>query len=226
MALDYKSSLSRYRRYLKVVSEKPLWKASLFTILSLALIIVMVVFALRPTLVTIASLGGQIKQQQQVADKLRAKIATVQVAGEQLDQAKTREHLLATGLPILPEWEDWADRVTAMASESGVQIVYMTFGEMPVAGKMVTEVKTTIGTQEPVTLPEGVAGISFSITVKGEYLQVKQLAAEIEALRRLAILSNIQVDRESDGSLVSVISGAISYFPKSGDGVDPVSGEI
>ena len=52
MALQYKNSLARYRKYLQVVQSQPLFVASLWVILSLLLVILLVVMAIRPTLVT------------------------------------------------------------------------------------------------------------------------------------------------------------------------------
>jgi tetratricopeptide (TPR) repeat protein len=81
--LQYKNSLSRYRKYLQTVQNQPLLKASLFLILSLVLVIILIATALQPTLTTIADLIGQISKQKTLEQKMDAKISALQEAQKQ-----------------------------------------------------------------------------------------------------------------------------------------------
>ena len=110
MALSYKGGLSRYRRYLQLLQEKPLWGASLYVVLTLILILTMLVFALRPTLITISGLLGQTKKLQETSDRMNHKIAEVQKAAEALDLARDRMGLLDEALPAKPLWSEWVLR--------------------------------------------------------------------------------------------------------------------
>ena len=120
-ALDYKSSLVRYHRYLQSVQKQPMFKASLFLVLSLLLIIVLVVAALKPTLVTIASLWGEIKQQREVEKKLDRKIENLKAGGKLLSENEERLALLNEALPAAVQYGKWGKRMESLASQSGVK---------------------------------------------------------------------------------------------------------
>jgi ABC-type Fe3+-hydroxamate transport system substrate-binding protein len=112
MALDYKSGLARYRRYLQVASERPLWRASAFVIFSLTLVITLVLSALRPTLITIAGLLGQINKEQDVVNQLNQKIQTVQQAVQALDNQRHRLSILDGAYPNESSWTSWSQMIT------------------------------------------------------------------------------------------------------------------
>src|SRR3989304_6607354 len=119
MALDYKSSLSRYRRYLQMVQSRPLLATSLWVILSLVLLIVLLVLALRPTLITIADLVSKINQQREISVKLDDQILAVQGALTSLQGARDQLYLLDLGLPKEAAWDELAVNLQGMASGSG-----------------------------------------------------------------------------------------------------------
>ncbi len=166
--LDYKSSLVRYRRYLQSVQEQPLFKASLFLVLSLLLIIVLVVAALKPTLVTIASLGGEIKQQREVEEKLDKKISAL-IAGQRLlSENAQRLVLLDAALPVEAQYGEWGKRMESLASQSGVKVTVILEDEK-----------------------------KFTITAEGPYAQLRLFLGGVENLRRLMTIENMQITQKS-----------------------------
>lgn len=203
MALDYKNSLSRYRRYLQVVKEQPLWQASLWVVLSLILLIVLVVFALRPTLVTIASLFGQIDKQEEIASRLDEKIQLVQNANEKLRAIRPRLELLDQAMPVGNEWAKYAQRFLDTATESGLEVTDLTFEGITVSGLMVGQKNTS--------LPPGFFGLNFSFVGKGDFDQVTEFLDIVENWRRVTVLSGVRLDKQLDGSLSVVIRGMAVY---------------
>jgi Tfp pilus assembly protein PilO len=186
MALDYKSGLSRYRRYLQVVRNQPLIKAGIWTSLSLVLVIVMITMALRPTLVVIAGLLGQIKQDKQIIAKLDDKIVKIQQASAELNNISPRLPTLDEAIPAGPNWESWSEELANIASQSGVQLEAVEVGPAPVAGKWET---TETGSTN---LPSGIGDLDFTVTASGNYDDLKQMVAALENTRRLNVLSNVQ----------------------------------
>lgn len=208
MALDYKSSLARYRRYLQVAQQQPLWQASFYVILSLSLVIVLVVTALRPTLVTIAGLLGQIKQEEELEKRMDEKIATIQKAQQAYQEVQARLWRLDEALPAQARWASFADTVLTVASESGVSVEIMTVG--PVGGRA----KVAQGGETKKVLTPGVEGVEFRVSAKGTYEGVKQFAGTLTQLRRMNIMANSTLDRENDGQIRLVLGGVFGFMPE------------
>jgi Tfp pilus assembly protein PilO len=209
MALDYKSGLSRYRRYLQVVQEQPLIRAGIWTGLSLVLVIVMIVAALKPTLVVIANLFGEIRQDKEIVLKLNDKILKIQQATSEMDRISPKLPILDTALPVTTNWETWTEEITNIASQSGAKVLTVTVGPAPITGKTKPNAKElTIA---------GVNNLSFSLSASGSYDQLKQIVRAIENTPRLNVLSEVQFTTEKDkasGSILTVyIKGIAVYSP-------------
>jgi hypothetical protein len=214
MALNYKSSLSRYRRYLQTMQEKPLWMASLWLILSLILMIAMVTWALRPTLVTIAGLMGQIKQEKILSEKLDEKIRAAQKANDLLDEVRPRLAILDEGLPQQSKWNEVADRLQKTATQSGVQVSGINLDGIPIIGNLTTT--TDLGNRqrnEQISLPAGVQGVSFVLIGKGSYLQIRQMLTSLQDMRRMTVINTAQITKEADGGLVLSLRGVAGFIP-------------
>ena len=183
-ALDYKNSLVRYRRYLQSAQEQPMFKASLFLVLSLLLIIVLVVVALKPTLVTIASLWGEIKQQREVEKKLDKKISALIVGQQLLLENEERLALLDEALPAAAQYGKWGKRMESLASQSGVKITVILEDEK-----------------------------KFTITAEGPYAQLRLFLGRVENLRRLMTIENMQITQKSS-ILNMTIRGLLESYAK------------
>jgi hypothetical protein len=209
MALDYKSGLSRYRRYLQVVREQPLLRAGVWTALSLLLVIVMITMALKPTLVVIAGLLGQIRQNKEIITKLDDKIVKIQLASSELDKISTRLPVLDEALPTNPDWDKWSRQIFDIASSSGVQLVSVSVGPVPISGTW----ESAKG--EIINLPSGVNGLSFTVSATGNYEKLKGMVVAMENTRRLNILSNVQfssVKNKTGGLDLSVYIRGVAVY--------------
>src|SRR3989344_745526 len=167
MALDYKSSLVRYRRYMQLVQEKPMIKASLYVTFSLVLMIILLVLALRPTLVTIAGLAGEIRTKSELSEQLNDKILKLQDAASLLSQNRDRLKLLDEAVPEVTEWLRLVAALESMASGSGIVVTEMSLGPAQVAGEEIVANTTNAPTGLTETLPEGVSGLNFRVTATG-----------------------------------------------------------
>lgn len=213
MALNYKSSLVRYRRYLQVAGQKPLWKATLFLSLSLILVVVLLIVAIKPTATKIAELEGKIKQQSKLSDQLNQKIVDDQKAARQLEQNRPRLTILTDGLPTTAEWKDWEQNMEGLATQSGVELNSVSIGTTVVKGQEIAPA-TGKKTIEVVTLPNEVSGINVSVEATGQYSQLRQFTEAVEKTRRIIIFSLTEIDKQKDGTLQLTLVGRIGYIDK------------
>lgn len=215
MALNYKSSLVRYRRYLAAAEADPVWRASAFVILSLLLLLFMILFAIRPTVITIAELVSQIQIQTELSQKLATKIENVRDASEILSQQRDNLPLLDQAIPKKPIWQEWINSIEKLATASGLVIKSVDAGPINILGKpvVVATINNAVTTAEAPVVPKGVTPINFTIVAEGDYLQVKQFVENFEKLRRLTIVSDIQIAKNKLGVIETTIKGAIGYMP-------------
>jgi len=180
--LDYKNSIARYRRYLATVQQQPLLKASLYLVLSLLLIIVLIWAALRPTLITIASLSGDIKQQEEIEKKLDVKLSQISQAQQVLSANEARLVVLNQALPVGEEFSAWGKRMEELAQESGVVLTGVSLENYQ----------------------------NFSLTVQGNYSQLKSFLDRVESLRRLMKIESSQI--VSAEKLTMTIKGKLESY--------------
>lgn len=189
---DYKSGLTRYRRYLESVSERPIARAGLFLVLSLILIVGMLIFALRPTLVTISGLLGQIKAQQEIVGKLDEKIVEISKSQIALNRVEPQLFLLDQALPNNPALQIFMNTVESQASGSGIKITNMVFSAV------------AFSTQN----------IDFTLTADGDYKSLRNFVQIMESLRRIVHLNSVQiVSSEKKSDLTLTIKGIAGSLP-------------
>jgi hypothetical protein len=206
MALDYKNSLSRYRRYLQTIQSQPLLGPGLWTVFSLLLLMGMLLFALKPTLVTISSLLGQIEQRKTVSAALDRKIYSLQQASDQLNKVKDRLGLLDQAIPQISDWNTLTRKFEGVATESGVELTKIEFKDISVlnstpSGDIVTN------------LPQGTSSVAFTITGTGEYASMRTMIERLEKIRRILVVSKSQIYRDQMGGLNMLISGEAGFIP-------------
>jgi len=212
MALDYKSSLSRYRRYLQSVHSQPLWAASMWVVLSLILLIILMVLALRPTLVTISTLLGQIQQQKEISQKLEDKTLSVTTALKTLDSVKEKLPLLDEALPDDANWEDLVSEVESIATGGGIVIKSITVDKIPKA--LVVQTDPAKQPTEKPLMPEGVIGVKFELKGSGTYEQIRNTVSAIEKMSRLVIFKEVIISLNKEGGLELTITAEVGYLPK------------
>lgn len=191
---SYNVSITQYRRYIEAVRNRPLFRASLFIVLSLLLLIVLVAFALRPTLLTIAGLYGELDSQRQIATQLDQHIKDQAAAAQKYNQILPQLPLLAAAIPGSPSLEPWSSGLDKYASESGVQIVAVKIAKTPIS-------KQSTGAIEK---PE------FDLTVRGEFTNLKSFLKLIESSHRLSPVGNITITKGQGQSLQNILQLQIS----------------
>lgn len=193
--LDYKSSLGRYRKYLAVATEQPMVRASLFLILSLILLIGLLLFALKPTLVTISTLLGQITTQREIVAKLDQKIVEISQSQQVWTQNQSKLFLLDQALPTKPSLQEFDKALEEQASASGIKLSGITFVKVPFSGK-------------------NADNIEFSLVAGGKYQEIRGFVEILESLRRLTHLDSVIIaSDDKNNNLTLNVKGIISIIP-------------
>ena len=113
MALGWRGSYSRYKEFFLNITalykKKAELRAFLEIILSLSTIIIFLLFALKPTVITIVSLLQQIKEKQATLSGLTQKVSDLQKASSLLQQNRASIqnnplHLLEINFPVRHEY--------------------------------------------------------------------------------------------------------------------------
>lgn len=195
MALNYKNSLTRYRRYLQVSHQQPWMRENLYVILSLVLVIILLVSALRPTLVTIAGLLGQINQNQKIERALDEKIATVQQAEEVLLRVEPRLGILDGAVPSSAMWGKFAGEVGQLATDSGITLKSMVMN--------------------PIEEGDGGKLVMWNFTISGDggYANVKKFVNELENMRRVVVVTTVDIIRIKEGEVTLNLAGKMGFLP-------------
>lgn len=194
MAEKYNSSLNRYRRYLATVSERPLWLASLYLALSLGLVIILLVTALRPTVVTIGKLIGDIEKQKTLDQKMALKIAQIQQAQQNYQQVQDRLRLVDEALPMAADFGQLGSDLVAMASASGLLVHNVQIGEVRIA------------------TGSGEMAVKFTMNTEGEYEGIRQFVKEVESWRRLVSLDQMAINQHEGTRLRLDLAGVAGYM--------------
>ena len=179
--------------------------------MSLILVVVLLVVAIKPTATKIAELMGQINQERELSAKLNDKIIQDQQVAQLLEQSKEKLPVLTDGLPLTPEWKKWEGDMESLATQSGVQIDEISIGGVQLKGSYIPTAADKNKLQS-VSLPSEITGIAVNLTVTGQYSQFRQFMELLEKTRRINISSSVMIDKQKDGSLKLSIDGQIGYI--------------
>lgn len=205
MANNYQSSLNRYRRYVEAVRARPLWRATLYLALSLVLLIVLLLTALRPTLVTIAKLISDTQKEKELNMKLDEKIHQIQLAQEAIADRRVspRLTLLDGGLPVGAKYGAMADTILTMASQSGLAVDGIDVNQIQIKPQTVLAAsdEASMGT------------VGWAVRVKGNYANIRRMVQRLENWRRVVDIKKVTITKPADGDVLQAnIAGLAGYI--------------
>lgn len=216
MALAWRGQYIRYKEFFlnvfAVYKSRPDLKTFMEIILSAITISFFAIFALRPTLSTIAQLVKEIRQREELETKLIQKIKDLDTARTLYNSESRRIALVETAIPSKPPVETFVNQLEALSQSRGVTITNITIGETVLGGA--DPVKTD---NELSILPEGANGMSFSISASGDYSSFVNIFSDLENFRMPAVLDSFGISArvsEEGRQLVLAISGRTPYLAK------------
>ncbi|MFZ5932484.1 MAG: hypothetical protein ACOYT7_00120 [Patescibacteria group bacterium] len=213
MALGWRKEYLRYKEFflniLAVYKQKEDLKMFLEILLSLATISFFAVFALRPTLVTIAALVKEVKSKEEIVAKLDTKIQNLQTAQSILESEITRIPIIEDSVPSSAFPETFVRQLEGLATKNGVSLLGISISQITLVGE-VKEQK-----EEGITpLPEGAFAMPFSVSVAGDFVKLSSFLNDLEKIRRPISIdtTGITVSETEEGKvLVILVSGRVPY---------------
>lgn len=217
MALGWRKEYARYRDfYLNIVSlykKRQDLRIYLEVILSLTTVSVFIALALRPTVITISELYKEIENKEDIVTKLDEKIKNIGLAQETFTQEETKIALTKTSIPGTPVPESYVKQIEGLAIQNNLSLLGVSVGEVTLVG---VAKKGSIQETELTSLPEGANGVTFSISVSGNYQQLFSFISGLETLRRPLKIDNLSITtsktQEGTNRLVLLVSGRVPYL--------------
>lgn len=178
----YSQDLRRYYRL-------PAVQVSLTIVLSLFVMSIFIVFALRPTIVSIVTLKKTITQSRSVLKQLDTKVTNLQKASTQLDKIKSYLPILNSDIPNNGAmYAPLSSAVEGIASMTGTQLESESLGPTLLYSRLLTPFVPNKA-QVVVELP-------FAVRVVGSYGGVMDFLTKLLSMERIISVESVTMVRE------------------------------
>lgn len=217
MAPAWRNSYLRYKTYFLNISsqysKREDVKAFIELLLSLATVSIFGIFALRPTLITIAQLYKEIESKKATVVQLDEKIKNLSLAQENYEAQKESIALLEIAVPNNPNPDSFIKQLEGIVGRNAVNVLSINLGQATLLGtpKQVSDLVAT--DTEP--LPEGASGLSFTINASSAYPTIATFLTDLEALRRPVKIGTVSINAsvtELGRELILVVAGETPYL--------------
>lgn len=215
MALGWREQYQRYRGfYLNIQSlykQRADLRAFLEIVLSMSTVIIFLVFALKPTALTIISLYGQIQEKQKTAAGLDQKLKDLEIASSIFTKNQGAISSVNISIADSPQPNVISQQSQALAVKNSINILGFSSGEVTLSGN--SPVKKTASDLKP--LPDGAQEMPISISVKGDYSNLNFFLKDLENLRTITYLDTFNMnlsETEQGKTIVLIISGRVPYL--------------
>ncbi len=216
MALGWRKSYYRYREYFlniyEIYKKRPDLKMFLEVLLTLATISFFLVFALRPTALAITELLEEIEAKEEIASNLDTKIQNLQSAQDNYSSEESTIELLESAVPVGPQPELAVRQFEGLTRDTGVTMLGFNIGEAVLVGTL-SERQKRQNDEEP--LPQDSQGITFSMSVTGQYSALENFLTKLGSMRRPIKIDSLSVtsSETSEGNtIVLVVSGRLPFI--------------
>lgn len=212
MAINWQVGYYRYRRYFTNLgafyqSKKVRTYAEL--VLSILTVTFFLVFAVRPTLITIAGLTKQIDDSRLVTEKFQQKINDLSQAQREYGLIENDLYLIDQALPTHPEVTTLIKQLEALGRRSGIIIESTKFGQINITRSQSEEKKAEAETETS-------QSVKLSFIASGEYQKLKDFLHSLSSLRRVILIDSFgfKASKTDDQTLTLDIE-AKAYYLKS-----------
>jgi hypothetical protein len=190
MALGWRGQYFRYKEfYLNVLAlyrRRADLRAFIEIILSLSTIAIFLIFALKPTALTIISLVQDINEKRTALVGLNQKISDLQTAQSVYAQNLDLVSNVDTAVATKPLPDAISKQIVGLAAKNSVSVLGLSVDQVTLVGKSASVKKTT----EFKPLPENAGEMSVSMSIKGDY---QSLLSFIKDLENLRIISKVDL---------------------------------
>jgi len=227
METSWRKNYLRYKSFflnvLTQYKERSDWKAYLEILLSLATISIFSIFALKPTILTIAELIGQIEEKKETLAKMNTKIQNLSKAQTLYDREKQNiDLLIETTIPKTPNPDIFARQIEALSSKHQITVSSFSLGEATIIGTVAPPADSSADIGAENALPPNTSSLlHFSVTTNvpvAQYQQVVDFLRDFENLRMPPKTNTLQLSISeeidtSDKKLILLVEGDLPYLP-------------
>lgn len=203
-----KQSLFHYQKLFPVLSKE---KNKQYGMLGLTFITLTVfgVFAINPTLTTIAELQKKVEDARFVEQQLSQKILNLQSLRSQYDALQNELIYVEQALPTKPQPVKFIGQIRTIAALTNVQLK-----SFQIVAVELTDTTSDEITEAEKTQPFGnTIPYTFSLEVIGSYSQVREFLTVLTGFDRLTTVETINVSRDSSGSqTISLELDGTAYY--------------
>lgn len=204
MAERWQQNYRLYQKYLEATVNiyKSRRDIRMFTelLLTLTTIIVFSIFAIRPTLVTIAGLNKEIQQKKKTVAILDTKIDSLVTAQTIFEQNKISIELLNFAIPPGPYPQLFIRQLEGVAQKDNVILSSLNIDDVPIKGSTSQDVKR-VKKDEEQTYDLTSSHMPVVISASGSYDSILSFIADVEKLRRIILPESTQIfTREETGA--------------------------
>jgi len=189
-------------------------------LLSLATVTIFSIFALRPTLLTIAELIREIEAKNDTIDIMDSKIQDLSKAQLLSDQQQVNLSLLQIAIPEEPSPDIFARQIEALTQKHQTPLNSFTIGKTLILGEATSKTSLPQEAEDTTTqevLPEE---LNFSVQTKVSIINFtnsSNFLSEMEKLRRPVGInsfnfSSTENKQDEEKQLIFTITGYLPYF--------------
>lgn len=157
------------------------------------------IFAINPTLTTIAELKRTLKDAQFVEKQLSTKIKNLSVLQDQYAQISPDLQKIEQAVPTTSEATIFMGQLQAIVSQSGVILESIGFGELTLAS-------------DP---PVDAGSFTFNMQINGTFLQINTFLKTLTSFDRIVVLDSINITKQSaQEAIISITIEGAAHFKK------------
>lgn len=216
MALGWRGQYLRYQEFflniMALYRRRADLRAFLEVVLSLSTIIIFLVFALKPTALTIISLYNEIKEKQNTVAVLDKKIADLRTASNVFNQNRELLPQIDTAVMNVPQTDTVAKQIQGIATKDSASVLGISMGEITLIGTPSKKSAASTGL-EP--LPGGVMEMPIAVSIRGDFANLIAFLKDFENLRTIAKLDVLGINASTTDTgrvIVALISGRLPYL--------------
>lgn len=203
VGINYREQYARYRRYfrriIQVYEQRPEVKTSIELLLTLAAISFFAIFAIRPTLNTIAELLATTRAQEEAQEKLQEKIRALGIAQTNWIEEQERIVLLNQALPDNSNPEGYLQQIEGLTAKHGLQLITFNVDRVVLFGKEEANTES----------------MDISLSVSGQYEPLISFLADLGSLRRPVLVESLSFGASrgnAPGPLTLTVRGKVPYY--------------
>lgn len=203
-------STQRYSQDLRKYYRMPAVQVSLALVLSVFVMSIFIMFALRPTILSIVTLQKTIAESEKTLAQLDTKVKSLQVASNQLETLKPSLPVINASIPNEGAlYSPLTQALEALAVQSNVVIESESLGPTLLFSRILTPFKPDKG--------QKVVSLAFTARVTGNYPDVNTFLTKLLSMERIVSLDAATITREVGNKTTSAgvslnVSGNAYYL--------------